>query len=131
MTLENVKKFRDEIAKNRPFIVVCDNEHIFYTNVEDSIPIAWDDDTESFTVIRPNTNLFAHATQELCPMLVETTEYEHIQFMQVLLTTAEALEVLEKYKDKFGENADKKYEYAKAIIAQSANNRMAKGPYNY
>ena len=49
--------------------------------------------------------------------------------MQVLLTTKEVLEVLDMYKDKFGTDSDKKYEYAKAMVSMASNSRTAKYPY--
>lgn len=128
MTLEDIKKFRDEIGgTGKPFIVTCDNQHIFYDNVEDSIPLIWDDDAQTLTAITVNT--IDQYSPDKVPFSIEITEYEHIQFLQVLLTTKEVLEVLDKYKEQFGEDADKKYEYAKHVISKASNSKMAKWPY--
>ena len=130
MTLEDIKKFRDEIGKGKPIIVTCDNQHIFYENVEDSIPLIWDDNAQTLTAITVNTT--DQYSPSKVPMSIEITEYEHIQFIQVLLTTKEALEVLDKYKSSFGsgEEAQKKYDYAVYVISKASYSKMAKGPYN-
>lgn len=130
MTLEDIKKFRDEIGKGKPIIVTCDNQHIFYENVEDSIPLIWDDNAQTLTAITVNTD--DQYSPSKVPMSIEITEYEHIQFIQVLLTTKEALEVLDKYKSSFGsgEEAQKKYDYAVYVISKASHSKMAKGPYN-
>lgn len=127
MTLEDIKKFRDEIGKGKPIIVTCDNQHIFYENVEDSIPLIWDDSAQTLTAITVN-NIDQYSPSKR-PMSIEITEYEHIQFIQVLLTTKEALELLNQYKSSFGDDADKKYEYAKYVVSRASNSKMAKGPY--
>lgn len=127
MTLEDIKKFRDEIGKGKPIIVTCDNQHIFYENVEDSIPLIWDDEAQTLTAITVNT-IDQYAPSER-PMSIEITEYEHIQFIQVLLTTKEAIELINQYKSSFGENADKKYEYAIYMISKASQSRMARGRY--
>lgn len=130
MTLEDIKKFRDEIGKGKPIIVTCDNQHIFYENVEDSIPLIWDDNAQTLTAITVNTT--DQYSPSKVPMSIEITEYEHIQFIQVLLTTKEALAVLDKYKNSFGsgEEAQKKYDYAVYVISKASSSKMAKGPYN-
>ena len=130
MTLEDIKKFRDEIGKGKPIIITCDNQHMFYENVEDSIPLIWDDSAQTLTAITVNTT--DQYSPSKVPMSIEITEYEHIQFMQVLLTTKEALEILEQYKSSFGagEEAQKKYEYAVYVISRANNSKMAKWPYN-
>lgn len=128
MTLEDIKKFRDEIGGvGKPLIVTCDNQHIFYENVEDSIPLIWDDDAQTLTAITVNT--VDQYSPSKTPISIEITEYEHIQFMQVLLTTKEAIEVLKKYKDKLGDDTEKRYEYALSIISGASNSRMARAPY--
>lgn len=128
MTLEDIKKFRDEIGGvGKPLIVTCDNQHIFYENIEDSIPLIWDDDAQTLTAITVNT--VDQYSPSKTPISIEITEYEHIQFMQVLLTTKEAIEVLKKYKDKLGDDTEKRYEYALSIISGASNSRMARAPY--
>ena len=130
MTLEDIKKFRDEIGKDRPIIVTCDNQHIFYDNIEDSIPLIWDDSAQTLTCI--NVNTIDQYSPEKAPMYIEITEYEHIQFIKVLLTTKEALELIEQYKSSFGsgEDADKKYDKTLEIISRASNSKMARYPYN-
>lgn len=128
MTLEDIKKFRDEIGgTGKPMIVTCDNQHMFYENIEHSIPLIWDDDAQTLTAITINTT--DQYSPDKVPFSIEITEYEHIQFMQVLLTTKEVLEVLDMYKDKFGTDSDKKYEYAKAMVSMASSSRTAKYPY--
>ena len=128
MTLENIKKFRDGIAKGRPFVITCDNEHIFYDNIEDGFPIIWDDDALVLIQLRPNSDYAYHSDKNT--MCLDVVEYDTIQFMKILLTTAEAVEYLNSVKSKLGENADKKYQSYITIISKAATHRMPKGQYD-
>ena len=51
MTKEDITKFRDEIIGDKPYRVICDNEHIFYGNIPGYFPIIWDDDAETMITI--------------------------------------------------------------------------------
>lgn len=121
MTLEAVKEFRDKF-KGKPFIITCDNQHYFYDNTEWDCPIIWDDAKETMTVITATRDQYGQSKTPIC---IKMTTYEHIQFMEALLTTSEALGFLQEVKGKLGDNAENKYEYCKEFISLAASNRMA------
>lgn len=116
MTLAEIQKIREEAGEEKPMIIICDNEHHFYDNTGDTCPLIWDDDLEriiSFEkqVTHPNT-------QETLPCKVVYTSYEHIQFIKVLTTVPEIIEILNKFKDKMTEE---QYNYCIKFYASSAS----------
>ena len=116
MTLAEIKKMREEVGENTPLIIVADNQHIFYDNCGDSCSLIWDDELER--LISFEKNIDHVQTQARKPALVTYTSYEHIQFIEVLLTVPEVIEILNKFKDKMTEE---QYKYCIKFYSTSAS----------
>ena len=94
MEKEHVIEIRDEAKKNNNMLmIITDNEHVFYDNVKDSIPIVWDDEGATFTTIMTN---FSQVTPRYSPFMKTTVQYEQIQFMNIFLSEEEATEFVKK-----------------------------------
>lgn len=116
MKVENVKAIRDLAkSKNLPLTVVCDNEHYFVDNSDDTFSIEWDDANETFTVLQPATDNYY--TQSVLPVRIVRSEYDHIQFMEVLLDRVTALERLKTLKEQ-GKITEDQYEKDYQLISK-------------
>lgn len=94
MTKEQIIKFRDQFGKGvNPMKVICDNEHIYYDNLESFFPIIWDDDNETLMQIQPN-NHDQYSAPNL-PYRISVSQYEHIQFIEVYVDMKEATKSLD------------------------------------
>ena len=100
MTKQSVKYMR-ELAKanNFPLIVICDNEHYFIDNSDDTFSINWDDDNETLTILEPAAVTGELYTQSVLPFRLVRTEYEHIQFIEIAINKLEAINQLTSMKD--------------------------------
>ena len=95
MTVKQVVKFRDQIAKGiYPMRVICDNEHTFYENCKGYFPVMWDDENEEFTVYTVNYDRYSAAKY---PFLLTTTAYEHIQFIEVALDVKGSMDSMSNF----------------------------------
>lgn len=119
MTLTEIKKIREEAGEGKAMIIICDNEHVFYTNIADSCPIIWDDELER--LISFEKNITSAQSQAKLPAKVVYTSYEHIQFIEVITTVPEVLEILSKFKDKMTEEH---YQYCIKFYSKSASVHM-------
>lgn len=120
-----VKKIRDEAIKNNsPLIVECDNDQIFYDNVQDQFPIVWDDSTESFTTIGVNNDYYNQSDR---PFKKVTTDYSMIQYMVVVSKLTDVLDYYNANKSKLSEDKQK---YFSGLIAKYGNNNVPKTRFN-
>lgn len=100
MTVENIKKLRALAMKaNYPIKVICDNEHIFIDNSDDTFTIVWDDETETLTQLQPSAVAADFYTQSKLPFRLVTTEYEHIQSIEILVDRQVAINTLSESKE--------------------------------
>ena len=116
MTLAEIKKIREEVGENKPMIIICDNEHIFYHNCGDTCPIILDDELERLISFEKHVTM--PQTHLTLPCKVVYTSYEHIQFIKVLTTVPEVIEILNKFKDKMTEE---QYKYCIKFYSTSAS----------
>ena len=119
MTLAEIKKIREEAGTDKPMIIIGDNEHIFYHNVNDSCVIIWDDELER--IISFEKNITSAQSQAIRPARVVYTSYEHIQYIEVITTIPEVLTILNKFKDKM---TDEHYQYCIKFYSSIANAHM-------
>ena len=127
MTIEQIKKIRDDAGTEKAMIITCDNEHIFYDNIKDSCPLIWDDENER--LISFEKNMSSNQSQAAKPGRVVFTAYEHIQFIEVIATVPEVIEILNKFKDKMTEE---QYNYCIKFYAGASSIHMCKpGTYSH
>lgn len=107
MNVNSIKKFRDETAKGKPLMIICDNEHVFYDNVVGNFPVIWDDDAETLTTIIYSSDVYSNRER---PFNVMISGYDHIQFMFAMETSKEIVQYLSSIKDKMSEE-----EYKQAL----------------
>lgn len=110
MDKASVIKARTDSSKN-PLKITCDNMIVIWDNCNTDI-VLWDDSTERITVFRPNTTY----SQDSYPFVVLNTTYEHIQYMETLVTPKDGAVWVEKNKAKIDYNKAK--EMLKTAIAQ-------------
>ena len=81
--------------------------------------VLWDDDNEKMTVLKVNTA--NPGIQDTYPFEILCTEYEHIQYMELLLPQNKAMEWVNNNKDlllKETLNGQNYYEIAKEFISK-------------
>ena len=117
MTKEDITKFRDEVIGDKPYRVICDNEHIFYGNIPGYFPIIWDDDAETMITIDWSRDVYS---DQRLPFHITITEYEHIQYLEGHGTVAETMKMIQLYKDKLTED---QYNHCLELLQTGARNR--------
>lgn len=75
--------------------------------------VIWDDGNERLTVLRPNTTY----NQDAYPFIVLNTTYEHIQYMETLITPKDGAVWVEQNKAKID------YTKAKEMLKEAIANR--------
>ena len=120
MTKEQIVNFRDKVAKDKMIKIVCDNQHIFYDNIAQYPPVIWDDDNETFTIIRVNQDAGGH---DKYPFETVQTSYEHIQFIHCFDTTETAIKLMNELGSGL---TDEQMKHFKKYLAEAGYVRMNK-----
>lgn len=118
MTIDQIKKVR-ELAGNRLLVVIMDNQHIYYDNMKDSIPLAWDDENE--ILIGFHLNTYDVYVQEEQPIMICFSSYDEIQRMEIAVTASDASKIVQDYYDQMqnGSLTDAKKKYIQKFIANT------------
>lgn len=121
MTKEQIIKFRDEIGKETPMKVICDNEHFFYDNLDEYFPIIWDDDNEVLIQIQPN-NHDQYSAPRL-PYRISISMYEHIQFIEAYVDMKMAVKSIDNLKSLGFEITDEQKEKYMELFRSGGSSR--------
>lgn len=107
MTKQNVVKFRDEIFKGLPMIVVCDNDHNFFDNYPgQSFPV-WDDENECVTWFETYHQQAPGSNTDDYPLVLCVTEYAQIQSIRAYADRSDIMKYLRDTKADIGEDKHK------------------------
>lgn len=117
MTAETIIKMRT-VFSDLPIQVTCDNLIVVVDNSLQQI-VQWDDDNEVLTVLKINT--VNPGIQDTYPFELLCTNYDHIQYMELLLPQNKAMEWVNNNKamlEKETLNDENYYEIAKEFISK-------------
>ena len=126
MTKEQVMYLRDEVYKDKPVIVVLDNEHNFMDNYPGRCFPIWDDDKEIVTFVETNQESSGMTSSDF-PYMIAVASYDFIQSFRFLSDMETVIGIFKDNKAKLG---DGKYDYnIKCISTGARNTRPAHKPY--
>lgn len=107
-------KMREDFSKS-PIKITCDNMIIIWDNSRNYPNVIWDDENEVLIAFRVNTE----DIQQGYPFEILVTEYEHIQYMEALVAPKDAVDFLNKNKDKMGDS----YQLALDMVSKTISQR--------
>lgn len=92
MTANQIKLIRDDsMNKDKPLIIIYDNDKVIYDNIQNHFPIIWDDSNEVFHKIELNDDYESRASM---PYAISTYCYDCVQQIKVGETVKGCVEFL-------------------------------------